>query len=118
MPVRTFVDPRRQALVLQAFAARGQHEAAVAVGAFHEAGLAHLQEDPRVAERAADPVAGDPPGAHHDHLRGRKVGRQRRLGGHGLDALAGAGAFVPDETSHGRDLLRRDPRLGEGTARA
>ena len=42
MPVRAFINPRRQAFALRPLAAGGQREAAVAIGAFDEAGLAHL----------------------------------------------------------------------------
>jgi len=39
-----------------------QHKAAVAIGAFHECLVAHFQIDARMAQPAADAVAGDTAG--------------------------------------------------------
>ena len=53
-----------------------EDELAVAVGAFDPALVPHLEEDARMAERAAIAVAGDAAGFGLDCLRG--------LDGHGL----------------------------------
>ena len=90
MPARAFVDARGQSLVLGLDVAGGEDEAAVAVGAFDEVGLTHLEPHARMAECAAHPVAGHAPGAHGDDFR-----RRNRVGGHGRDLQAGTRlAFV------------------------
>src|SRR5579859_4095989 len=79
-------------------------EAAVAVGAFDDVGLAHLEVDARMAEGAADAVAGDAAGGDGDDLGGRGIGD-----GHGA-SLAG---------SYGRAPWRSpSARLGRAPARA
>ena len=55
MSVGAFVDAGGQALVLMALIAGGEHEAAVAIGAFDEVAFPHLQPDARMAERAPTP---------------------------------------------------------------
>src|SRR5579872_1423010 len=101
MPAGAFVDAGGEAFVFVAFGAGGEDEAAVAVGALDEGRLAHLQIDPRVAERAADAVAGDAPGVDL-HLLGRRAGRgelraRRRRLGTGLDFRRArhAGSIAP-----------------------
>jgi hypothetical protein len=79
VPARALVDAGGEALVLGVLGT-GEDESAVAVGAFDEVGLTHLQIDPRMAERAADAVAGDAPGVNGDDLR-----RRNRVRAHGVD---------------------------------
>ena len=59
MPARALVDAWRQPLVFGDFRRRDQDEPAITVTAFGDARLTQLQPHARVAERAADAVAGD-----------------------------------------------------------
>lgn len=81
MPARALVDARREKFVLMAGRAGGQDEATVAVAAFDEIGVAHLQPHAGMTQGPADTVAGDPPRAHRDDFRGRQIGIGARGGG-------------------------------------
>ena len=67
MSRRPLIDARRQKLAFRGLS-RGQYEAAVAVTALDLSAVAHLEIDARMAQGAADAVAGDAAGAHDDHF--------------------------------------------------
>ncbi len=71
-----------------------QHEATVAIAAFHEVRLAHLQINARMAQRAAAAIAHHPVLGDQDDFRRLDRGRGgRRNRGHGVDLalLSGRG---------------------------
>jgi len=92
VPARSFVDAGGELFVFRLLAGLGEDEAAVAVAALDDAGLAHLQPDARVAEGAAAAVAGDATRTHDDDLRRGGVWRNGdELCGHRKLALAFGG---------------------------
>lgn len=95
MTAGALIDPRRQLFAFGNFMP-GEDEPAVAIAAFHLPRIAHFQVDARVAEGAADAVAGDPARTHKDHFRLRsgndRVGHWgRALGKEVWDAYLGGG---------------------------
>ena len=102
-----FVDARGQAFVLVA-RSRGGDEAAIAVGTVDEAGAAHFQPDARVAQRAADALAGDAVRMDDHHFGGRPDRRRRHgVGGHVFGGRIKRGGFAGHETLRRRTLAMR-----------
>ena len=102
--MRAFVDARRQPFALRPFDAGGEHEAAVAVEAFDEVGLAHLQPDARMAERAADAVAGD-------------AAERTVITSGGGKVVCGAGAGAALAAAFGLRAIERDSNASAALAR-
>ncbi len=63
MAAGTLINTGRGQFALFVARAPGEGKPAVAIAALDEVGPAHLQPDPGVTQRPADPVAGHAPGA-------------------------------------------------------
>jgi hypothetical protein len=69
MAARTLIDTGRGKFALRARGPAGEDKTTVAIAAFDEVRLAHLQPDAGMTQSAADAVAGHTPGADDHQLR-------------------------------------------------